>query len=107
MVDCLEELAGGHPFSEHMNIQAAVEVLQVKAEDWFDRDLVTIFTNQIPLCQTGTTVRLSDGSAAIVVSQNKGFPTRPVVRVFEDAAGKRVIPGYEVDLLKINNLVIV
>lgn len=106
LVDCFEELTGGHPFSRQMNIQNAMELLNVKAEDWFDRELVKGFVSHIPLCQTGTTVHLSDGSAAVVVAQNKGFPARPVVRVFLDAAGKRVKAGEEIDLLKNNHLVI-
>ena len=107
LVDCLEELAGGHPFSRRLSIQEALEILNSKAGDWFDRELVKLFVDCIPACPTGTTVLLNDGRKAVVVAQNKGFPLRPVVRIFEDAAGKRVAPGQEVDLLQANYLVIV
>lgn len=106
LVDCFEELAGGHPFSQHMNIQDAVEMLSVKAEEWFDRDLVKTFISMVPICQTGTTVRLNDGRLGVVVSQNKGFPTRPVIRVFQDACGNRIEQAHEVDLMKNNHLLI-
>ena len=106
LVDCFEELAGGHPFSQHMNIQNAMEILLVKAEDWFDKELVKSFISRIPICLTGTTVRLNDGSVAVVVAQNKGFPTRPVVRILEDATGKRVSSWQDVDLLKNNHIVL-
>ncbi len=106
LADCLEELSGGHPFSQHMKIQDSVELLNVKAESWFDKELVKTFASRIPLFQTGTTVRLSDGRAAVVVAQNKSFPTRPVVRVFQDTTGHRIDPGQEVDLLQTNHLVI-
>ena len=107
LVDCFEELTGGHPFSRQMSIQDAMELLTVKADDWFDRDLVKAFSSRIPLCQTGTTVRLNDGRVAVVVAQNTGFPTRPIVRVYQDAAGNRIDPGLEVDLLQTNHLVLV
>ena len=107
MVDCVEELSGGHPFSQRLKIQEAVEILNGKADDWFDRNLVRVFIGCLPACPIGTTIRLNDGRAAIVVAQNKGFPTRPVVRIFEDAAGNRVTPGLEVNLLEANHLVIV
>ena len=107
MVDCVEELSGGHPFSQRLKIQEAVEILNGKADDWFDRKLVRVFISCFPACPIGTTIRLNDGRAAIVVAQNKGFPTRPVVRIFEDAAGNRVTPGLEVNLLEANHLVIV
>ena len=106
LVDCFEELAGGHPFSQNMNLHNALEVLLVKADEWFTGNVVHSFISNIPICQTGTTVRLSDGSLAVVVSQNKGFPTRPVVRITEDPTGKRVTMRQDVDLLKNNHLVL-
>jgi HD-GYP domain-containing protein (c-di-GMP phosphodiesterase class II) len=106
LVDCLEELAGGHPFSRCLSIQEALEIMNGKARDWFDLELVKLFVDCIPACPTGTTVRLNDGRKAVVLAQNKGFPLRPVVRIFEDATGKRVAPGQEVDLLQLNHLVI-
>ncbi|MHC1761360.1 MAG: HD-GYP domain-containing protein [Negativicutes bacterium] len=106
LVDCFEELAGGHPFAQNMNIHNALEVLLVKADEWFAPDVVNSFISNIPICQVGTTVKLSDGSMAVVVAQNKGFPTRPVVRIIEDRIGKRVTMRQEVDLLKNNHLVL-
>lgn len=106
LADCFEELAGGHPLSKKMKIQEAVEMLLSKADIWFDVALVNSFINRIPLCPTGSTVRLSDGRNAVVVSQNQGFPTRPVLRVFEDEAGYPVPAGIVIDLLANNHLLI-
>lgn len=47
-----------------------------------------------------------DGSVAIVLAQNKGFPTRPVVRIFLDAAGRELKAGPEIDLMENNHLLI-
>ena len=104
LADCFEELAGGHPFSKEMSIKDGLELLVVKAVDWFDADLVKEFVSWVPLYQSGTTVRLSNGSMAVVVAQNKGYPSRPILKVFQDASGKRIDPGLEVDLLKNNHL---
>ncbi len=106
LADCFEELTGGHPFSRQLKIQEAVELLEAKAECWFESEWVQAFTNRILLCPTGTTVRLNDGSVAIVLAQNKGFPTRPVVRIFLDAAGRELKAGPEIDLMENNHLLI-
>lgn len=106
LADCFEDLAGGHPLSRQMKIQEAVELLGVKADDWFESELVRAFTDRIPPFPAGATVRLNDGRMAIVVSQNAGFPTRPVVRIFQDASGQRVDQGVRINLLENNHLVI-
>jgi HD-GYP domain-containing protein (c-di-GMP phosphodiesterase class II) len=106
LADCFEELAGGHPLSQEMHIQEAVELLLAESANWFETELVRAFTNRIPLCPTGSTVQLNDGRSAVVVSQNKGFPTRPIVRVFRDADGNVVTPATDIDLLTHNHLLI-
>jgi len=106
LADCLEELAGGHPFSQQMNIQEAMELLVMKSDIWFDHELVRDFVCLIPIFQTGATVHLNDGSQGVVVAQNKGFPTRPVVRIFQDSAGQRLDPATDVDLMKNNHLLL-
>jgi hypothetical protein len=42
----------------------------------------------------------------LVIDQNKGFPTRPVLRVFLDAAGNRLDLELEVNLLENNHILI-
>lgn len=106
LADCFEDLAGGHPLSRQMKIQEAVELLNVKADEWFEADMVKALTRRIPVCPTGTTVRLTDGRMAVVVAQNSGFPTRPVLRIFQDQAGHKMEPGLEIDLLEHNHLLI-
>jgi HD-GYP domain-containing protein (c-di-GMP phosphodiesterase class II) len=106
MVDCLEELAGGHPFSQQLNIQEAIEQLTINAAAWFDYELVSEFVKLIPIYQVGATARLLDGARGVVLSQNEGFPTRPVIRIFLDTAGNRIEPGIDVDLMKNHHLIL-
>ena len=104
LVDCFEELTGGHPLSQQMNIQETVEFLNIHGPEWFDGELTVSFISRIPIYQTGTTVSLNDGRRAVVISQNKGFPTRPVIRVFQDQKGKQINPGMEINLLEANHI---
>ena len=106
LADCFEDLAGGHPLSQEMKIQEAVELLGVRADEWFETEMVRAFTRRIPVCPTGSTVKLSDGRLAIVVAQNPGFPTRPVLRVFQDQHGRKIEPGQEINLLEHNHLLV-
>ena len=104
LVDWFEELTGGHPLSQKKSVREAVDMLQACGPAWYGAGLVNIFVDRIPIFQTGTTVHLSDGRRAVVISQNKGFPARPVVRVFMDQDGTRIIPGKEVNLLEVRHV---
>lgn len=104
LVDCFEELTGGHPFSQKMSVQESVELLAVQGAAWFEAELVELFISRIPIYQTGATVALNDGRLAVVISQNRGFPTRPVIRVFQDKIGGRISPGLEINLLEANHV---
>lgn len=106
LVDWFEELTGGHPFSQKLSVQEAVEMLKTNGPSWYGADLTDILVSRLPVYQTGTTIRLSDGRRAVVISQNKGFPTRPLIRVFQARDGTRISPGEEIDLLEANHLFI-
>ena len=104
LADWLEELTGGHPHAQKKSVQEAMEMLKIQGPAWFDAELVNILTSRIPPFQTGTTVCLDDGRRAVVVSQNKGFPTRPVIRIFQARNGQRIFPAEEINLLEANHL---
>lgn len=106
LADCFEELTGGHPLSAKIGLSQAVEFLSIHADGWFDAELVHKFISRIPVFQTGTTVHLHDGRTAIVIGQNNGFPTRPLLRVLQDNAGNRLDPGVELNLLENNHILI-
>ena len=46
----------------------------------YSRDIINAFNKCIEVFPNGITVLLNDGQKAIVVRQNKNFPTRPVIR---------------------------
>lgn len=99
LADLLDELTGGHPFTQRWSIQDAVEYLTIQAEALFDPETVQVFVSRIPLYPTGATVRTSDGKNAVVCGQNAGFSSRPLVRMIPDSLDEKVNPGIEIDLL--------
>lgn len=106
LVDWLEEMTGGHPLSQGKNLQEAIEMLKIQGPAWYGEELVNELICHIPVFQTGTTVCLQDGRKAVVIAQNPGFPTRPIIRIFQAPDGRRINPGTELDLLEANNIFI-
>ncbi|MBN6186803.1 HD domain-containing protein [Aneurinibacillus sp. BA2021] len=62
----------------------ASEYLMGLAGKKFDHNIVIRFLRSIALYPTGSSVQLSTGEIGVVVSQHKGLPSRPVVRIFKE-----------------------
>jgi HD-GYP domain-containing protein (c-di-GMP phosphodiesterase class II) len=75
----------------------ALEFIIGGADTSFDYDVVTAFHRHVPPYPVGTEVQLSTGERA-VVTQVRGLKSRPIIRVFTDAQGKRLDDVYETDL---------
>ena len=67
----------------------AVEYLMGRCDTHFDKKVVMTFLETIPVYPKGFPVSLSDGREGFVVSNKKGAPLRPVIRLFD---------GEEIDL---------
>lgn len=59
----------------------AIETITAMGQQKFSNDIYKDFITSIYCYPNGLTVKLSNGSEAIVVNQNKDMPTRPVVAV--------------------------
>ncbi|MNE10038.1 Cyclic di-GMP phosphodiesterase response regulator RpfG [compost metagenome] len=59
----------------------ACEKLMASSERELDRDVLVEFTRIVSVYPTGTSVRLSTKETGVVVSQHRGLPGRPVVRI--------------------------
>lgn len=68
----------------------------------FDLEMAKVFSRNIILYPKGEYVRLSDGSFAMVIEQNRHIPLRPIVRVMK---GKKT--GETIDLRLETNITIV
>lgn len=83
----------------------AYEFIMAGSGTFFDIKLVQIFKNSFSIYPLGVCVKLSDGVEGFVVKHNKGFPDRPVVRVFYDEYGNVIAP-YEINLMEKLNITI-
>ena len=72
------------PFSEEAETLPpfeACERIMGLAEKRFDIKMVNHFLRSIAVYPTGSSLKLSTGEIGIVIDQNRGLPSRPVVRV--------------------------
>lgn len=90
----------GSPMLPH----EACEKLMASSEHILDHDVLVEFTRIISVYPTGTSVRLSTKETGVVVSQHRGLPGRPVVRVVEGTGDHMEVK--EVDLAKETTLFI-
>lgn len=72
----------------------------------FDNDTVKNFKNTFSIYPLGCCVKLSNDEEGYVISQNKGFPDRPMIRILYDVRTGRPVPFYEIDLIKNPSIVI-
>ena len=77
----------------------AVEYLLEMGNTQFDYSIVKIFMNNISIYPEGSGVVLNTGEKGLVVKVNKGFPTRPHVRIIYDRNGHRCNKFEEIDLI--------
>lgn len=61
----------------------ACERIMGLAEKRFDLKMVIHFLRSIAIYPTGSSLKLSTGEVGVVISQNRGLPSRPVVRVIK------------------------
>ncbi|NCI20838.1 HD-GYP domain-containing protein [Clostridium botulinum] len=69
----------------------------------FDRNIINCFKDTFAIYPLGSEIELSNGDRGFVIRQNKGFPDRPVLRIFND---NNFSFYYEVDLLKNTNITV-
>lgn len=74
-----------------------LELLYAGAGTLFDKDMVDAFRKAVVLYPVGLTVYLSDGRSGVVSAQNKGYSTRPIVRILEEH-GQELTHPYELNL---------
>jgi HD-GYP domain-containing protein (c-di-GMP phosphodiesterase class II) len=77
----------------------ALEMILVERGRTFDPEIALAFAQQISPYPTGCNVRLSTGEIAIVLSTQKNYPTRPIVKLITDQHGKVRTESFpEIDL---------
>lgn len=89
-----------------VKVYEAVEYLKGCKNILFDDKIVDVFLGFTAVYPAGTHVLTNEGDLAVVLSQNKDFPDRPVIRILKDRNGNEVKNEVIKDLVKIHNIFI-
>ena len=55
---------------------------------------------------TSTIIKTNRNEEAVVISQNKNFPDRPIIKLVKDSHGNNILNKVIIDLSKIDNITI-
>lgn len=104
VTDVYDALTSDRTYRKRWPVHEAISYIMSNSDQKFDNYFVEKFVRNLAIYPSGTMVKLSDGRKAIVKEQNGNYPTRPVLRVIEDAEGNEQIE--DLDLLQNLNVVI-
>ncbi|MBE6067081.1 MAG: HD-GYP domain-containing protein [Clostridium lundense] len=104
--DVYDAISNDRCYRRKFSPNDSYELILSGAGTSFDMNVVQKFKDTFAIYPLGCRVRISNGEEGYVIRQNKGFPDRPVLRMFYDAEQKSPIPFYEIDLLKNPSLVV-
>lgn len=91
---------------ERVKVHEAIEYLKNFQKIRFDGRIVDTFLSFTAVYPVGTHVLTNEGELAVVISQNKEFQNRPVIRILKDRTGAEVKGIVVKDLIKANNIFI-
>ena len=98
VADVYDALTSHRSYRKAWRPSEAIEYILAGADTQFDYNIVQVFMRIVCAYPTGTIVRLSDESMAVVVKNRSENVLRPRVRLIEDSAlGEK---GTEIDLLE-------
>lgn len=103
--DAFDEMICGIGY-EKVKVYAAVEYLKTFKNKKFNGKIVDVFLQFIAAYPVNTKVLTNEGELAVVISQNKEFTDRPVIRIIADKYGNVVNDVIIKDLVQIHSLFI-
>ena len=103
--DAFDEMICGIACKQ-VKVYEAVEYLKACKNILFDDKIVDVFLGFTAVYPAGTHVLTNEGDLAVVLSQNKDFPERPVIRILKDRNGNDIEIEVIKDLVKIHNIFI-
>lgn len=89
-----------------VKVYEAIEYLKSFKNILFDDKIVDVFLEFTAVYPAGTYVLTNEGELAVVLSQNKGFQDRPVIKILKDKHGNQVDGQIIKDLVKVHNVFI-
>lgn len=103
--DAFDEMICGIS-EKQRKVYEAVEYLKTFKNKKFDGKIVDAFLAFTAVYPAGSHVMTNEGELAVVVSQNKDFQERPIIRIVKDKDGNDVKEEIIKDLVKIHNIYI-
>lgn len=94
-------------FTQKMKVHDAIDYIVSKADTLFDYKVVKAFVDSVAAYPIGAIVITNQTEIGIVLRQNPKCPTRPVIRIIQNAEGKKPDGFVEKDLTKELTLFIV
>ena len=82
----------------------AVEYLKTYKGIKYDTGIVEHLLEFTAVYPAGTTIITGKNEEAIVISQNKEFPDKPVIKLLKDSHGNKVLNEVIIDLSKVDNV---
>ncbi len=92
--------------TKQTKVYEAIEYLKTFKNKKFDGKIVDAFLTFTAVYPAGTHVMTNEGEYAVVVSQNKHFHDRPIIRIIRDKDGNAVKEKIIKDLVKVHNIFI-
>lgn len=83
-----------------LKVHEAIDYIVSQAGVLFDFATVKIFVDSVAAYPTGSIVITNENEIGIVLRQNSQCPTRPVIRIIQDAYGNKPENWIEKDLIK-------
>jgi HD-GYP domain-containing protein (c-di-GMP phosphodiesterase class II) len=96
--DVFDAMTHIKPYRPAYKIYEVIEYLEAMKGSLFEEELVDIFIKHIAVYPSGSGVLLSDMRIGIVIRQNPGLPTRPIIRILKNEEGHEVKERPELDL---------
>ncbi len=106
VADVFDALTSDRHYRKAWPVHKAWHFIIERSGTHFDPEVVNVFQSSVAPYPTGTDVKLSDGTTAIVKDVRPDKLTRPIVRVVVDATGIEMTPK-EIDLSETPGLTIV
>ena len=91
---------------QRIKVYEAIEYLKTFRDIKFDNRIVNVLLSFTAVYPAGTHVLTSEGETAIVISQNKDFQDRPIIRIIKDKNGDDVFDERIINLVKVFNVFI-
>lgn len=99
VADVFDALLTDRPFRKAFFPHQAVDII-IGSSAHFDPEVLEVFLENVAIYPMGSVVSLNSGEIGIVVDMNKGYQTRPVVRIIYDSGHQKIQNMTEVDLSK-------